>query len=77
MKIAKVAKKSARLLLVLLIKERREALKVSGFSEMKDVEKFYTENKDWVDELAAHGSPVIRAIALVIVKNGTSPRESH
>ena len=31
--------------------------------------KYYYENKEWLEELARHGDPYIRAMALTIIKN--------
>lgn len=31
--------------------------------------KYYYENKEWLEELARHADPYIRAMALVIIKN--------
>lgn len=34
------------------------------------IEEYYEKNKDWLRDLAISGDPVVRAMALVILKRG-------
>lgn len=38
------------------------------------IREYYEKNKDWLQDLAISGDPVVRAMALVILKRG-APEE--
>lgn len=42
------------------------------FEKEASVREYYQENKDWIREIAQCGDPVVRAIALAILKRGAS-----
>ena len=42
--------------------------------QKKKLQEFYEENKEWLQEVALCGDPVVRSMALVVLKEGSRGR---
>jgi len=43
--------------------------------QKKKLQDFYEENKAWLEEIALCGDPVVRSMALVVLKEGSEKHD--
>lgn len=45
--------------------------------QKKKLQDFYEKNKEWLEEIALCGDPVVRSMALVVLKEGSRMRNDE